>query len=170
MVARAKWLPELKIEKKKPLKGRICRWTKWLLKNIWTVFLLWHFKNFSCLSHCLVISFNTWQYWKNVACHLHICSGDFTQVSELWPVGLLFTSGVISLCYIWVWLCIDFVKSNTLWNIFSSPGHEVIMVSYCGQSMSIVRRAASTIALNAYSSYTPGPIDLILGRKHQGDL
>ena len=33
-----------------------------------------------------------------------------------------------------------------------------------------VRRAASTIALKAYSSYTPGPIDLILGRKHQGDL
>ena len=33
-----------------------------------------------------------------------------------------------------------------------------------------VRRAASTIALKAYSSYTPGPIDLILSRKHQGDL
>ena len=28
-------------------------------------------------------------YWKNVACHLHICSGGFTQVSELWPVGLV---------------------------------------------------------------------------------
>ena len=61
-------------------------------------------------------------------------------------------------------------KSKTLWNIFSSPEHEVLMVSYCGQSMSVVRRAASTIALKAYSSYTPGPIDLILGRKHQGDL
>ena len=34
----------------------------------------------------------------------------------------------------------------------------------------VVRRAASTIALKAYSSYTPGPIDLILGRKHRGDL
>ena len=44
----------------------------------------------------------------------------------------------------------------------------MLMVSYCGQSMSAVRRAASTIALNAY--YTPGPIDLILGRKHRGDL
>ena len=44
------------------------------------------------------------------------------------------------------------------------------MVSYCGQSMSVVRRAASTIALKAYSSYTPGPLDSILGRKHQGDL
>ena len=32
------------------------------------------------------------------------------------------------------------------------------------------RRAASAIALKAYSSYTPGPIDLILGRKHRGDL
>ena len=60
---------------------------------------------------------------------------------------------------------------------FSSPEHEVLMVSYCGQSMSVVcrassvvRRAASTIALKAYSSYTPGPIDLILGRKQRGDL
>ena len=59
----------------------------------------------------------------------------------------------------------------------SSPEHEVLMVSYCGQSMSVVRRpscvvrrASSTIALKAYSSYTPGPIDLILGRKHRGDL
>ena len=61
--------------------------------------------------------------------------------------------------------------------VFSSPELEVLMVSYCGQSMSVVRRpssvvrrAASTIALKAYSSYTPGPIDLILGRKHRGDL
>ena len=52
----------------------------------------------------------------------------------------------------------------------SSPEHEVLMVTYCRQSMSVVRRAASTIALKAYSSYTPGPIDLILGRKHRGDL
>ena len=59
--------------------------------------------------------------------------------------------------------------------IFSSPEHEVLMVSYCGQSMSVVRRqqlrrAASTIALKAYSSNIPGPFDLILGRKHRGDL
>ena len=61
--------------------------------------------------------------------------------------------------------------------LISSPEHEVLMVSYCGQSMSVVRRpscvvrrAASTIALKAYSSYTPGPIDLILARKHRGDL
>ena len=62
-------------------------------------------------------------------------------------------------------------------SVFSSPEHKVLMVSFCGQSMSVVhrslsvvRRAASTIALKAYSSYTPGPIDLILGRKHRGDL
>ena len=33
--------------------------------------------------------------------------------------------------------------------LFSSPEHKVLMVSYCGQSISIVRRAASTIALKA---------------------
>ena len=62
-------------------------------------------------------------------------------------------------------------------SFISSPQHEVLMVSYCGQSMSVVRRAssvvrraASTIALKAYYSYPPGPIDSILGRKHQGDL
>ena len=32
------------------------------------------------------------------------------------------------------------------------------------------RLAASTIALKAYSYYTTGPIDSILGRKHRGDL
>ena len=41
------------------------------------------------------------------------------------------------------------------------------MVSQCPSSF--VHLAASTIALKAYSSYTPGPIDLILGRKHWGD-
>ena len=46
----------------------------------------------------------------------------------------------------------------------------MLMVSYSGQSMSVVRRAASTIALKAYSSYSPGPIDSILGRKQRGDL
>ena len=43
----------------------------------------------------------------------------------------------------------------------------MLMVSYCGQSMSVVCRAVSTIALKAYSSYTPGPVDSILGRKHR---
>ena len=56
--------------------------------------------------------------------------------------------------------------------LVSSTEHKVLMVSYCGQSMSVVRPAScgSTIALKAYSSYTPGPVDLILGRKHQGDM
>ena len=54
--------------------------------------------------------------------------------------------------------------------IFSSPEHKVLMVSYYGQSMSVVRCAVSTIALKAYSSYTPGLIDSILGRKNWGDL
>ena len=43
-----------------------------------------------------------------------------------------------------------------------------IVVSQCPSS--VMGRAASTIALNAYSSFAPGPIDLILGRKHRGDL
>ena len=46
---------------------------------------------------------------------------------------------------------------------------KVLMVNYCGQSMSVVHRAVSTIALNAYS-YTPGPIGSKLGRKNRGDL
>ena len=51
------------------------------------------------------------------------------------------------------------------------------MVSYCGQSISVVcrgscvvRRAASTIALKAYSFNAPGPTDSLLGRKHPGDV
>ena len=51
-----------------------------------------------------------------------------------------------------------------------SPEHGVIKVSYCGWSMSVVYHAASTSALKAYSSYTLGPIDSKLGRKHRGDL
>ena len=58
----------------------------------------WKFQHFNLVSKISqklfkplpFISFNIWQYWKNVACHLHICSGGFTQVSKLWPVGLLF--------------------------------------------------------------------------------
>ena len=42
-----------------------------------------------------------------------------------------------------------------------------IVVSQCPSSM---RHVVLTIALKAYSSYTPGPVDSILGRKHQGDL
>ena len=46
--------------------------------------------------------------------------------------------------------------------------HRTIVVSQCPSC--IVGCAASTIAFKVYSSYTPGPIDSILGRKHQGDL
>ena len=48
-----------------------------------------------------------------------------------------------------------------------SPEHEVLIVSYCDWSVSVVRCAASTIALKAYSSYTPVLMDSKLGRKHQ---
>ena len=34
----------------------------------------------------------------------------------------------------------------------------------------VVRSAASTIVLKAYSSYARGPIESILSRKHRGDL
>ena len=32
---------------------------------------------------------------------------------------------------------------------FSSPEHEVLMVSYCDQSMSVVRRPSSTICFKS---------------------
>ena len=44
-----------------------------------------------------------------------------------------------------------------------------IVVSQC-HTLSVVRRAASTIVLKAYSSYAPRPIEWKLGRKHRGDL
>ena len=53
--------------------------------------------------------------------------------------------------------------------VICSPEHEVLKVS-CGQLMSLVHRAASTIAIKAHSSYTPGQIDSKLSRKHRGDL
>ena len=79
---------------------------------------------------------------------------------------------------VWEGLRLEIVALSGLFSyLFSSPEHEVLMVSYYGQSMSVVRRAssvvrrtASTIALKAYSSYTPRPIDSILCRKHQGDF
>ena len=75
-------------------------------------------------------------------------------------------------CVTLAYLPLVFKHLNSLPYFISSPEHEVLMVSYCGQSIPscVVRRAVSTIALKAYSSYTPGPFDLILGRKHQGDL
>ena len=32
---------------------------------------------------------------------------------------------------------------HNAWRVFSSPEHEVLMVSYCGQWLSVVRRRAS---------------------------
>ena len=71
--------------------------------------------------------------------------------------------------------CVCGLKSNVCF--VSSPEHEVLMVSYCGQSVSVVRRASSvvrrassTIALNSLLLLHPWPIDSILGKKHQGDL
>ena len=57
-------------------------------------------------------------------------------------------------------------------SIFSSPEHEVLMVSYCGQSMSVMRRLSCGVN-NCFKSLLllhPGLTDLILGRKHRGDL
>ena len=42
--------------------------------------------------------------------------------------------------------------------------------SSVGRALSVVRRAASTIVLKAYSFYAPGSVDSILGRKHPDDL
>ena len=42
--------------------------------------------------------------------------------------------------------------------------------SNIGFGIIVKRRAASTIALKAYFSYTTGPVDSILGRKHRDDL
>ena len=58
--------------------------------------------------------------------------------------------------------------------VFSSPEHFVLKVSYCDQSVPVVRRASCGLghqqfALKAYSSYTPRPINSKLGRKHWGD-
>ena len=39
--------------------------------------------------------------------------------------------------------------SNCVISIFSSPEHEVLMVSYCDQSMSVVRRPSSTICFKS---------------------
>ena len=51
---------------------------------------------------------------------------------------------------------------------FSSPKQEVLKVSCCGQSMSIMQ--LQQFALEAYSSYIPGSIDTTLGRKNGSDL
>ena len=47
---------------------------------------------------------------------------------------------------------IDFYQSYgplSISAIFSSPEHEVLMVSYCDQSLSVVRRLSSTICFKS---------------------
>ena len=63
----------------------------------------------------------------------------------------------------------DFSSEATEPNLLKFLAHQEHL-SYCGQTVSVVRRAASIILLKAYSSYAPGPIDLVLGKKHRGDL
>ena len=59
--------------------------------------------------------------------------------------------------------------------VFSSPEHEVLMVRYCGQSMSVVRRPScgvnncfnSLLLLHPWANWLD---TFVLGRKHRGDL
>ena len=60
--------------------------------------------------------------------------------------------------------------STTPLTVFNSPwarsAHgELLWSVNVWRASCVVRRAASTIALKAYSSYTPGPIDSILGKE-----
>ena len=56
--------------------------------------------------------------------------------------------------------------------LLAHPEHEVLKVSYFDQSVFVILCASSFVwyqqcALKAYFSYTPGPIDSKLGRKHR---
>ena len=86
--------------------------------------------------------------FKNIRC-FHILIVWFVQFSKLRDVFLAHLSMKCSWWAIVVSQC---------------PSCVVRCVSF------VVRHAASTLALKAYSFYTPGPIDSILGRKHWGDL
>ena len=72
---------------------------------------------------------------------------------------------MVSVC---IWLKGTFIDLH----IICSHEHEVLKVSYCDRSVSVVHRRASSIArhqqfaLKSYSSYTPGSLDSKLGRKH----
>ena len=64
--------------------------------------------------------------------------GLFTQVSGSGPLG--------PLVYFYLWKKrLDFSCKSSARQIFSSPEHEVLMVSYCDQSMSVVRHASSFV-------------------------
>ena len=57
---------------------------------------------------------------------------------HLWSVSDVFNYMYLYLNFKMPWLLREPV-------IFSSPEHEVLMVSYCDQSMSVVRRASSVV-------------------------
>jgi len=46
-------------------------------------------------------------------------------------------------------LLIDYYLSSNMHPVFSSPEHEVLMVSYCGQWLSVVRRRPSSVVRRA---------------------
>ena len=57
----------------------------------------------------------------------------------------------------WPWnLVCSVVYASITKVVFSSPEHEVLMVSYCDQSMSVVRR--QQFVLKANSSWTLRPV------------
>ena len=62
---------------------------------------------------------------------------------------LIVTGSKVALDYIWSALSlkapITTASGDILIFFFSSPEHEVLMVSYCGQSMSVVRRPSSVV-------------------------
>ena len=64
----------------------------------------------------------------------------------------------------------DLLKVKTSMVLISSPEHEMLKVSYCDRSVSVVRPAASTICFKSLLLIHSGPVDLKLGRKHRGDV
>ena len=81
MVARAK------NRKRNPLKDRISRWTKWLLKNIWTFFLLmafWKFQHFNLESKIPQKLFKPLPCHKRIGKLLHAVCISAVAVSLRW--------------------------------------------------------------------------------------
>ena len=74
----------------------------------------------------------------------------------------LFTFFGLSLCC----QCTNLVKRDSC--LWAHLEHEMLKVSYCGQSVCSMRR--QKFVLKAYFCYTPRPVDLKFDRKQQGDL
>ena len=66
--------------------------------------------------------------------------------------------------YLRVRMKVNPIQANFKINVFRSPEHKVLTVSFCDRPMSGVRRASSTISLNIFSSLTTGPVLMKLGR------